>query len=83
MEAADETHESGCAMKSDAIEWTRNAIAADLDPWVITKSDGTRALYTRCPSEGILAAISHEESEEIVAHLVDIGRVLEAPPSGG
>ncbi len=79
MEAADETHESGCAMKSDAIEWTRNAIAAGLDPWVITKSDGTRALYTRCPSEGILAAISHEESEEIAAHLVKIGRVLKAP----
>ena len=79
METADETHESGYAMKSDAVEWTRKADAAGLDPWVIIKADGTRGLYTRCPSEGVLAPISHEESEEIVAHLVDIGRVLRAP----
>ena len=79
MEAADETHEIGCAMKSDAIEWTQNAIAAGLDPWVITKSDGTRGLYTWCPSEGTLWPISHEEREEILAYLVEIGRELKAP----
>ena len=64
---------------SDAVEWTQDAIAADLDPWVIIRADGTRGLYTRCPSEGVLPPISHEESEEIVAHLMDIGRVLRAP----
>ncbi len=66
-------------MKSDAVEWTRKADAAGLDPWVIVQADGSRGLYTRCPSEGVLPLISHEESEEIVAHLVDIGRVLRAP----
>ncbi len=66
-------------MKSDAIEWTRKANAAGLDPWVIVHTDGSRGLYTRCPSEGVLPPISHDESEEIVAHLVDIGRVLREP----
>ncbi len=79
MEAADETHEGRCAMKSDAVEWTRKADAAGLDPWVIIKADGTRGLYTRCPSEGILPPLSNEECEEIAAHLVDTGRVLRAP----
>ncbi len=67
-------------MKSDAVEWTRKADAAGLDPWVIIKAAGTRGLYTWCPSEGVLPPISHEESEEIVAHLVQIGRVLMVPP---
>ncbi len=70
-------------MKSDAVEWTRDAIAAGLDPWAIIQADGTRGLYTRCPSEGILPPISHEQCEEIAAYLVEIDRVLEAPPSGG
>ena len=64
---------------SDAVEWTQVAISAGLDPWVVIQADGTRGLYTRCPSEGILPPLSNEECERIVAHLEDIGRVLEAP----
>ncbi len=66
-------------MKSDAVDWTRDAIAAGLDPWAVIHADRPRGLYTRCPSEGILPPLSNEECEEIAAHLVDIGRVLRAP----
>ena len=66
-------------MKSNAVDWTRDAIAAGLDPWAVIQADMPLGLYTRCPSERTFPPLSNEECEEIAAHLVDTGRVLRVP----
>ncbi len=76
METADETHESGCAMKSDAIKWIEDAIDAGSDPRVVIKADGTRGVYILVLGCPVSETPSHELCEEIEECLVEIGRVL-------
>ncbi len=79
MEAADETHESGCAMKSDAIEWIQDAINAGSDPRVVIQADGTRGVYILVLGCPVSETPSHELCKEIGDRLLEMGRVLGAP----
>ena len=79
MEAADETHESGCAMKSDAIEWIQDADKAGSYPWVVIQADGTRGVYILVLGCPVSETPSHELCKEIEDGLLEMGRALIVP----